>query len=173
MSQARLFPWLQQNTYQPAEEHLNLASLRQVIYPVAAWVVISDFYWEAESPIASQLAHFVREADEGWRWVILINLNSWPYECNLLTGGSGDPSWNIEGPGLTPQDHVEIDNSHLLNDVKDRIEVAQKNFLKQAHRKVFDSIWNWGINPEILPENAFHQCFEQDKHLKQLFEMPS
>lgn len=175
-NQAHLFSWLRSSLEQPSGEHLNLEVLRQVIYPVAVWVVVSDFYLEEKGAVASKLGRFISEADEGWRWVILVNLDSWPYERNLLISEKSDFAWRVSGPGLVEEERVDLDDVNLLDQVEYSIRAAHNRFCKRAGRSKFDSTWHWapttkGKQPDSQAQ--FQRHFEKDRVLEQLFRRSS
>ncbi len=147
-------------------EALNLNSLRPFLPPTAIWLIVTDLYFTA--PQAEQLAERIVQAQNGFRQVLLVELDSWEHERALV--GLGPRL--IEGPGLAVErPHYEIGEAELET-VATTIRQHKQRFLDRLHRNRVDSRWNWPTTP--IDHAAFFQAhFLEDRALQSLFERKS
>jgi hypothetical protein len=152
-----------------AREQANLAALEQArcLPPTAVWIIITDFYFE-QGPAIRPLLHQIMRVQEGLRWVIMVDLNSWPYEKAQLGYGGRQ----IEGPGqfLPPETaRYEIDE-RALSQVEEKIEGHKNAFHSEVQRGGYtvSSHWNW---PAVStdPLDFFRNSFSADRVLERLF----
>ena len=109
-------------------ESLNLNSLRPFLPPTAIWLIVTDFYFSAAQ--AEALAARIVQAQNGFRQVLLVELDSWEHERALV--GMGPRL--IEGPGLTVErPHYEIGEAELET-VATAIRQHKMRFLARLHR---------------------------------------
>jgi hypothetical protein len=86
----------------------NLDALWPHLPPAAVWVAITDCY--AVPKRGRELAAALRRAQDGQRWVLLVELDSWPHERAFV----GEGARRILGPGLDPDGvAVEIEREDL------------------------------------------------------------
>lgn len=82
---------------QPARDaRPNLSELDRFLPPTAVWVIISDYYFDLAN--SRSLFDKIADAYDRMCWVIVVDLNSWPYERHLLT--SGAPLFKIQEPDV-------------------------------------------------------------------------
>jgi hypothetical protein len=147
-----------------SRDSINLRVLDRYLPPTAVWLIITDFYFDMETE-AEMLASRMVKAQDGWRWVISMDLDSWPYEKTYLGIGAR----KIEGPGLpAPHQPFEI-NSQTIQEIENRIKCHKQQFQKLVTREAYDHIcWEW---PEVEPEPGefFEHRFGQDRILQRLF----
>ena len=82
-----------EDTATGGDETFNGAALHRRLPPTSVWIVITDLYFDDSDRRWREL---LTRAQEGARWVILVELDSWPAERVLLSGPS-----LVDGPGLT------------------------------------------------------------------------
>ena len=113
---------------------------------------------------ATRLANQMARAQDGLRWVILAELDSWPCERAQL----GEGPKRIEGPYLGEGDNrFEITRQHLQT-VAERIEAHKRQFLQPIRRSSLDCFtWHWWEQPD--PQEFFKQMFLNDRLLQRLF----
>ncbi len=152
-----------------ATEKVNLGVLEPHLKPAVIWMIISDFYFDIDPTTSSdglQLSRRIAEAQDGMRWVILVDTDSWPYERFFL----GQGARKIEGPGLPVLDHpLEIDAPTLL-EVESRIKNHKQFFKEQVCRGANDFIsWQWPPQTLMQPGSFFEEHFGKDRVLQRLF----
>ena len=75
--------------------------------------MLTDLYFADEAEVMS-LAARVRNAQQGSRWVVVVDFDSWPCETHRV----GHGLHRLEGPGVSaPELRVRL-TSGLLDDVK-------------------------------------------------------
>jgi hypothetical protein len=176
----RIFPTLQKFAQTPVDEsprrdwlpELNLSALQGRFFINSALVIFSDFYFLNEPVLYNRMKSFIQSAQQGWRWVILVNLDSWPFEKYRLQAGREDAFRRIWGPGLNG--YQECDGgSEILQQVEEKIYGRQATFLKSiGHNDAqFDLHWRWpvhlappakkqtGPGPAISAEHFFKDSF--------------
>lgn len=143
----------------PEDAQFNLHQLHGGFFTNAALVILSDFYFATQPELMQQFANFVLTAERGWRWIILINLDSWPYEAWELKEGRKGTARRILGPGLDKQ--VECDAvDETAQRVGQNIQACQKSLLDAIHRpQGFDLTWRWDRSLLDEPLHFFEKCF--------------
>ncbi len=146
------------------QEQPNLAVLRQVMPPAAVWLVLTDLYFDGESQ-GKDLARQLVAAVDGLRWVILLDLDSWPAERASLGLGAR----HLEGPGLAVEHpHYDIDDPALAA-VAGRIQTHKQAFLERARVGRLDHLtWAWP-DQRSDPADFFRDRFLGDRVLQRLF----
>lgn len=59
----------------------NHAMLLPLLKPASVWVIVTDLYWADED---RRLSNAIRRAQEANRWVVVVEIDSWPHESALL-----------------------------------------------------------------------------------------
>lgn len=149
---------------EPVDETLNLKYLHSLMPPTAVWIVLSDLYF-ADASSHQGLARALVQAHDGMRWLMVIDLDSWPLERAQLGLGAR----RIEGPGMALNDPLfEIDEAGL-NQVSEQIAAHKAAFRNLAHARSYDTLhWAW---PETLSDGQlwFRQRFLKEPLLARLF----
>jgi uncharacterized protein (DUF58 family) len=138
--------------------------LKPYLPPTTVWLILTDAYFNETA--AKAVARAVRDAQDGLRWVILADLDSWPAERSALGTGAR----RIEGPGLlAPLLRDVYDDG--LDQIADRIAAHKQAFLQHAGRTQFDMHWRWPVDPRITPDAFFRAQFDEKKEpvLRRLF----
>lgn len=159
-------------SYKASLDSVNLSVLQRRLKPAVVWLIISDLYFdmqeENDSEISQgiQLTRRIAEAQDGMRWIMLIDTDSWPYERFFLGHGSR----KIEGPDLPPMDHpLEIDVPALLK-VENRMKQHKQVFRELTSRGGSDYIlWPWPAEQTLNPPSYFENQFGKDRVLQRLF----
>jgi hypothetical protein len=155
-SRARIWQNLRQLAAQAPLTALSLGGLETALPPGGIWILITDLYFEDDRD-TERLAVRVRRAQEGLAWVILVDLDSWPYEKALVAGGL----WRIDGPGAPqPLPHVHVNDAAIV-EVEQRIEDRKRKFHQVADAGGYDlTRWEWhGRNltaPAVFRSHFFH-----------------
>lgn len=148
-----------------ASERLSTEGLERYLPPAAVWIIVSDFYFDAAA--ARQLAQHINAAQEGMRWIILVELDSWPHERALLQ--SSRRARRIKGPAVRQPKELRVDDK-LLKVVDSKIAAHRAAFLDQLKSVSLEkSPWRWSEEKEIRPARFFKDQFENDKELERLF----
>lgn len=149
----------------PRPPSLNIAALRPQLPPTAIWLIVTDGYL----PLADrdELVRRMTRASEGSRWVLLVELDSWPAERAALGTGAR----RIDGPGLTAtQPELEIDG-HTIQRVEAEI-AANLEPLRQAARAHIR--WSWPPTASAFSiADTFADWFRGERGLHALFRRPS
>ncbi len=153
------------HSYKGAKNAVNLSVLERYLEPAVVWLIISDFYFDMDIE-GKKLASRIAEAQDGMRWIILIDTDSWSYEKQYL----GEGPRKIEGPGLLIQERpLEIDAKTFLT-VEERIKQHKQQFRDRVSRGAFDYIgWKWPTGEQPDPPLFFKEHFGKDKVLRRLF----
>ena len=144
------------------QEMINLAPLNRYLPPAGIWIILTDFYFTQETGV--QLVKRVQQAQQGRRWIILIDLDSWNYERTLLAEGPRQ----IKGP-FSPEKRLYV-NETKLTDTHTDIE-EHKNNIKNRFQRVEMSQWEYPPTIETLTDfqKFFEYRFDKDQELKRLF----
>lgn len=147
----------------PQPPVLNIGALWPQLAPTAIWLIVTDGYLpEAER---DELARRMTRAVEGSRWVVLVELDSWPAERAALGTGAR----RIDGPGLPfSQPELEIDTVTLQR-VEDEIEAGLLPLRRAARAHIH---WPWPADPGADIADAFRHWFRADRQLQSLFRRP-
>ncbi|HSR67314.1 MAG TPA: DUF58 domain-containing protein [Acidobacteriota bacterium] len=150
---------------QDEELPANLSLLGRLLPPAGVWVILTDLYFDSEAT-ARQLGHKIAAAQDGLRWVILIDLDSWPHEKALLGRGAR----RIEGLRRRQDDpRVELDES-TLRQVEERIRSGKQRLRNHLRRSGLDWLhWAYPAQERFDAESFFRACFLDDPVLERLF----
>ena len=150
----------------PSQPRQNLNALNRLLPPTAVWLIISDFYFPNDDKAAS-LSKTIYSAQQGFRWVMSVDLDSWPAERELLGHGAR----RIEGPGVSgsSRPEAEIDDANLERVAED-IMAHKNHFRERCGRTAHDLLhWPWPTSSDIEGGDFFRSHFEQDAFLARLF----
>jgi len=138
---------------------LNLAPLERLLASASIWIIISDLYAPPEH--LQPLVNRIQSAQAGPRIVILIELDSWPYERHQLGAGAR----RIEGPDATVK-LVDIDQNELAYV---EAQIAQQRQLFQTI--TLRSHWQWPETFDMSQDitNFFVKQFTEDHILQKIF----
>jgi hypothetical protein len=123
--------------------------------PGSVWLVLTDLYVAGEAEVMS-LAARVRNAQQGSRWVVVVDFDSWACETRRVGHGLR----RLEGPGVSaPELRVRL-TSDLLDDVKRRIDARKRRFDHAAAAGGYDRLrWTWPAEAEPAPTAIFREHF--------------
>jgi hypothetical protein len=142
---ARIRQALQRVSSQTPTKERSFTALERALPPGSVWLVLTDLYFADEADVMS-LAARVRNAQQGSRWVVVVDFDSW--SCETLRVGPG--LHRLEGPGVTAPDLRVRLTSGLLDDVKGRIDERKRRFDRAAAAGGYDRLrWTWP--PEVAP----------------------
>jgi len=144
-------------------EVLNTKPLSGCLAPTTVWLIATDLYFD-DAAQTRRLAAEMARAQEGYCWVILVDLDSWPMERALL----GEGARRIEGPGLDPRENrFEITDENLA-DVEAAIRAHKDALFARTRRASCDRTpWHWPV--EADPAVFFRERFLVDPVLQRLF----
>ncbi len=150
--------------YSGSLSHLNLDLLNRYLPPASVWLIITDFYFDVQQE-ARKLAFRMVKAQDGLRWLMTMDLDSWPYEkFHLGLGGR-----KIEGPGLPSHEPLLDIQQETLGEVEKRIKSHKDSFRRLVTRDAYDAIhWQWPAS-EPDPAHFFRHHFSRDHVLQRLF----
>jgi hypothetical protein len=159
------------------------SSLERALPPGSVWLVLTDLYFADEAEVMS-LAARVRNAQQGSRWVVVVDFDSWPCETHRV----GQGLFRLEGPGLHPTTHktrgggpglhptthktrgggpgvsaselrVRL-TSGLLDDVKGRIDERKRRFDRAAAAGGYERLrWTWPAEANPTATAIFREHF--------------
>lgn len=148
----------------------NLETLHRYLPPTAVWLLITDFYFDLQK--AQALAERINTAQDGMRWVFLVEMDSWPYERELLD--KGPPLRLIEGPGLKDKTEFNSSRSADLDNIEDRIYQNKDAFLASCQRGASLVHWTWAAQTEkemaASSREVFKTKFLGDPDIRSLFQ---
>lgn len=158
-------------------DSLNLQVLERYLKPAVVWLIISDFYFDME-PQGRQLAARIARAQDGMRWIILLDMDSWLYEKCLL----GEGARKIDGPGLLAGERPLEINAPVIEQIETRMKDHKDSFFRQVRRgsnqikpmnDANDSndiiSWKWPNQEHINAGLFFETQFGKDRILQRLF----
>jgi len=131
------------------------SALERALPPGSVWLVLTDLYFAQEAEVMS-LAARVRNAQQGSRWVVVVDFDSWACETHRVGHGLR----RLVGPGVsTPELRVRL-TSDLLDDVKERIDERKRRFDRAAAAGGYDRLrWTWPAEAEPAPTTIFREHF--------------
>ncbi len=149
----------------PGSGEPGLSSLLAALPPAAVWVIITDLYWTQGE--AQDVLRAISRAQDGWRWVILVDLDSWPMEQAALRGGR----WQIEGPGLPKGENEALGEEELLSRISGEIDLYKADQRAQLQNGGLDvTHWQWPADEETWDAGAFFRDrWYGDDVLRRLF----
>jgi hypothetical protein len=121
--------------------------------------VLTDLYFADEAEVMS-LAARVRNAQQGSRWVVVVDFDSWACETHRV----GHGLHRLAGPGVSALELRVRLTSSLLDEVKGRIDERKRRFDRAAAAGGYDRLqWTWPSAPhpaatEICREHFFGQA---------------
>lgn len=151
-------------------DQLNTFDLGRVLPPSGVWIIVSDFYFD--SRLLEDLVGRVRAARRGRRWVMLMDLNSWPRERAML--GKNQP-WTVVGPGQSAGNvdlRIQSDDDTLMEVEKNIDKHKRRMAVTSAEQHELES-GRWDLDSRPLdgkkPFESFRQKFVDNKLLRDLF----
>src|SRR5262245_61322634 len=129
--------------------------LERALPPGSVWLVLTDLYFADDADVMS-LAARVRNAQQGSRWVVVVDFDSWACETRRL----GHGLHRLEGPGVSvPELRVRV-TSGLLDDVKARIDERKRRFDRAAAAGGYERLrWTWPADADPAPTAIFREHF--------------
>lgn len=143
----------------------HLDSLDRWLPPTAVWVVISDFY--SKAALQGALARRIAEAQRGYRFVIAVDLDSWPAESAQLSGYV-----HADGPGVAPEEALEyFIEPAAVAVVEQEIASHKRAFFDKAklRRSQVSDRWHWERVPSLSHVDFFRREFVEDRLLRSVW----
>ncbi len=130
-------------------------ALERALPPGSVWLLLTDLYFADEAEVMS-LAARVRNAQQGSRWVVVVDFDSWACETRRV----GHGLHRLEGPGVSaPELRVRL-TSGLLDEVKGRIDERKRRFDRAAAAGGYDRLrWTWPPQTDPVPTAIFRDHF--------------
>lgn len=151
--------------YQGQTDTVNLKVLHNYLPPTAIWLIITDLYFDLDEQ-AKLLARKIATAQDGLRWIILIDLDSWPHEKSLL----GEGARLIEGPKLSASKTEFEISQEATQQIETNIKTHKAQFQKLIRRAGHDTVlWRWPASEIIQADQMFRSLFLADPILQRLF----
>src|SRR5262245_58674258 len=131
------------------------APLECALPPGSVWLVLTDLYFADDADVMS-LAARVRAAQQGSRWVVVVDFDSWACETRRV----GHGLHRLDGPGVSvPELRVRV-TSGLLDEVKGRIDERKRRFDRAAAAGGYDRLrWTWPAERDPAPTAIFREHF--------------
>jgi len=132
------------------------AELRQkTLPPGSVWLVLTDLYFADDADVMS-LAARIRNAQQGSRWVVVVDFDSWPCETHRV----GHGLYRLDGPGVSvPELRVRL-TPGLLDDVKGRIDERKRRFDRAAAAGGYERLrWTWPAEANPAASAIFREHF--------------
>ena len=144
-----------QNSTSDASGGRSFTALERALPPGSVWLVLTDLYFADEADVMS-LAARVRNAQQGSRWVVVVDFDSWP--CETYRVGHG--LYRLDGPGVSaPELRVRL-TSGLLDDVKGRIDERKRRFDRAAAAGGYERLrWTWPAEADPAATAIFREHF--------------
>jgi hypothetical protein len=160
---SRALAFLERAAAQPATETFDDTAILRRLPPTAIWIVLTDLYFDDPQ---GRWQRLLARAQEGARWVILVELDSWPAERAMLLGPT-----LASGPGLPAgpvRRHIDTDQALM---VEQRVSTHTRSLWEPARRGGIDHVqWRWPAAPMVDGGAAFFtEHFFQDPVLARLF----
>ena len=130
-------------------------ALERALPPGSVWLVLTDLYFADDADVMS-LAARVRNAQQGSRWVVVVDFDSWPCETHRV----GHGLCRLDGPGVSaPELRVRL-TSGLLDDVKGRIDERKRRFDRAAAAGGYERLrWTWPAEADPAATAIFREHF--------------
>jgi len=134
---------------------VNWTALERALPPGSVWLVLTDLYFADEADVMA-LAARVRNAQQGSRWVVVVDFDSWACETHRVGHGLR----RLDGPGVSaPELRVKL-TSGLLDEVKGRIDERKRRFDRAAAAGGYDRLrWTWPAEADPTPTAIFREHF--------------
>jgi uncharacterized protein (DUF58 family) len=130
-------------------------ALERALRPGSVWLVLTDLYFADEAEVMS-LAARVRNAQQGSRWVVVVDFDSWACETRRV----GHGLHRLEGPGVSVPDLRVRLTSGLLEDVKGRIDERKRRFDRAAAAGGYERLrWTWPAEADPAATAIFRAHF--------------
>lgn len=138
-----------------AEPRLIWTALERALPPGSVWLVLTDLYFADEAAVMA-LAARVRNAQQGSRWVVVVDFDSWACETHRVGHGLR----RLDGPGVSePELRVRL-TSGLLDEVKGRIDERKRRFDRAAAAGGYDRLrWTWPAEADPAAAAIFREHF--------------
>ena len=129
--------------------------LERALPPGSVWLVLTDLYFADDTEVMS-LAARIRNAQQGSRWVVVVDFDSWPCETHRV----GHGLYRLDGPGVSaPELRVRL-TSGLLDDVKARIDERKRRFDRAAAAGGYERLrWTWPADADPAATAIFRDHF--------------
>lgn len=119
------------------DEAPNLADLDHVLPPAAIWLILTDLYFGDAARAADhyvgehahKLAQRIVRAQAGWRWIILLDIDSWELEKSLV---SREQALELEGYGLPPGRYLQEVSESVWDDKAAAVASFKQRFIELA-----------------------------------------
>ena len=130
-------------------------ALERALPPGSVWLVLTDLYFADEADVLS-LAARIRHAQQGSRWVVVVDLDSWACETHRV----GHGLHRLDGPGVSaPEPRVRL-TPGLLDEVRARIDERKRRFDRAAAAGGYDRLrWTWPAAADPAPADIFREHF--------------
>ena len=129
--------------------------LERALSPGSVWLVLTDLYFADEAEVMS-LAARVRNAQQGSRWVVVVDFDSWACETHRV----GHGLHRLEGPGVSALELRVRLTSGLLDEVKGRIDERKRRFDRAAAAGGYDRLrWTWPAAADPAATDIFREHF--------------
>jgi len=130
-------------------------ALEHALPPGSVWLVLTDLYFADEADVTS-LAARIRNAQQGSRWVVVVDFDSWACETRRV----GHGLHRLEGPGVsTPEPRVRL-TAGLLDEVRARIDERKRRFDRTAAAGGYERLrWTWPAETDPAPAGIFREHF--------------
>jgi hypothetical protein len=134
---------------------VNWTALERALPPGSVWLVLTDLYFAGEAEVMA-LAARIRNAQQGSRWVVVVDFDSWACETHRVGHGLR----RLDGPGVSaPELRVKL-TSGLLDEVKGRIDERKRRFDRAASAGGYDRLrWTWPAEADPTPTAIFREHF--------------
>ncbi|MFM9960719.1 MAG: DUF58 domain-containing protein [Planctomycetaceae bacterium] len=142
----------------------GLGVIERRLVPTAAMVIVSDFYCSARH--SEMLARSVDQAVTRRCAVVIVELDSWPWERSLLARDG----YLIDGPGVSVErdnPRYEVDDD-LIARVEKKIADNKSAFFRRLNRLAAHTRCSWPAGGTLQPETLFGDWFENDAVLAKL-----
>jgi uncharacterized protein (DUF58 family) len=142
---------------------LSLAPLGRVLPPAAIWLLVTDLYFDRDADVDRLVARML-DAQRGARWVVVLELDSWPYEKRQLGAGLR----RIEGPGRERQPPRLDVTDGALRIVEERLD-ARRRRCDRAQAGGYSHVrWSWPADAPRAMETMFRHAFFADPVVRRL-----
>lgn len=130
-------------------------ALERALLPGSVWLVLTDLYFAEEADVLS-LAARIRNAQQGSRWVVVVDFDSWACETRRVGHGLR----RLDGPGVSaPELRVRL-TSGLLDEVKGRIDERKRRFDRAASAGGYERLaWTWPAEADPPASAIFREHF--------------